>query len=136
MPERPKVGIGVCIVKDRKVLLGKRKNVHGEGDWCFPGGHLEYGESWEACARRETTEEVGIKIRDVHFSIVTNDIFEKDEKHYITLYMVAVYASGEVVLREPEKCECWEWFDWSNLPSPIFLPIQNALKQGFNPFTK
>lgn len=37
---RPKVGLGVFIMKDGKVLLGKRKNAHGDDDWCFPGGHL------------------------------------------------------------------------------------------------
>jgi 8-oxo-dGTP diphosphatase len=39
MGDRPKVGVGVCIVKDNKVLLGKRKNSHGDGTWAFPGGH-------------------------------------------------------------------------------------------------
>ena len=34
---------------------------------------------------------------------------------------------------EPEKCEKWEWFEWNNLPEPLFLPIQNLLKQKFNP---
>ena len=53
----PKVGVGVAVVKDGKVLLGKRKNAHGEGTWSFPGGHLEYKESWEDCAIRETLEE-------------------------------------------------------------------------------
>lgn len=33
---RPKVGVGVAIIKDGKVLLGKRKNAHGEGTWSFP----------------------------------------------------------------------------------------------------
>ncbi len=43
--KRPKVGLGVLIFKDGKVLLGKRKGAHGEGTWCPPGGHLEFGET-------------------------------------------------------------------------------------------
>jgi 8-oxo-dGTP diphosphatase len=50
--------------------------------------------------------------------------------------MVADYASGEVKLKEPEKCERWEWFSWGELPQPMFLPQQNMLKRGFDPFNK
>ena len=44
--QRPKVGIGVMVFKDGKVLMGKRKSSHGEGEWAWPGGHLEYMESF------------------------------------------------------------------------------------------
>ena len=133
---RPKVGVGVIIIKDNKILLGKRKNSHGDGTWSFPGGHLEYDESWEDCAKRETMEETGINIKNLRFDTATNDVFEKEEKHYITLYMVCDYDSGEVINMEPEKCEKWDWFEWNNLPSPLFLPIQNLLKKNYNPFNK
>ena len=42
-----RVGIGVIILKDGKVLLGKRKGSHGAGEYAFPGGHLEYMESFD-----------------------------------------------------------------------------------------
>lgn len=136
MENRPKVGVGVMIIKNGKVLLGKRKNAHGEGAWCFPGGHLEFGESWKECAVRETKEEVGIKIKNVRFATATNDLFLKEKKHYITIIMLADYVSGEVKLLEPEKCEKWDWFDWkkAKLPKPLFTPQRNLLAQKFNPF--
>lgn len=133
MEKRPKVGIGVIITKDNKILLGKRKNSHGDGTWCFPGGHLEFGESLEDCSIRETAEETGIKIKNIHFGTITNDIFKNEDKHYITIFMLADYDSGEVNLMEPEKCEKWAWFDWNKLPEPLFLPIQNLLKQDYHP---
>lgn len=132
--QRPKVGVGVIVKKDGKILLGKRKNAHGEGSWWFPGGHLEFNESWEECARREVDEETGIEIKNVRFGTATNDIFEKESKHYITIFMVTDFASGEVEVMEPEKCERWEWFDWDNLPQSLFVPIQNLHKIKFNPF--
>jgi hypothetical protein len=53
-----KVGVGVLIFNDKKQLLpGLRKSAHGNGTWCPPGGHLEYGESFEAAGVRETREE-------------------------------------------------------------------------------
>jgi 8-oxo-dGTP diphosphatase len=136
MEKRPKVGLGVVVIKDGKILLGKRMNSHGEGTWCYPGGHLEYGESWEECARRETREETGIEIKNVRFGTATNDIFTTEDKHYITICMIADYDSGEEKIMEPEKCEEWEWFAWDNLPEPLFLPIVNQLKAGFDPFNK
>lgn len=39
--EKPKVGVGVVVLKDNLILLGKMKNAHGDGSWCFPGGYLE-----------------------------------------------------------------------------------------------
>ena len=132
--DRPRVGIGVIIRKESKVLLGKRKNSHGTGTWQFPGGHLELNESWEDCAKREVKEEVDIEIKNIHFATVTNDIFQKEGKHYITIFMVADYAGGNLKLMEPSKCEEWQWFDWSAWPKLSFLPIENLLKQGYNPF--
>ena len=138
MDKMPKVGIGVFVIKDGKILMGKRKGAHGEGSWSLPGGHLEFKESWEECARRETREETGIKIKNIRFGTATNDFFEKENKHYVTLFMLADYDSGEVRTMEPNKCEKWEWFDWDKdkLPKPLFVPIRNVLKLDFNPFDK
>jgi len=134
MEDRPKIGLGVIIIKNNKVLLGKRKNSHGEGSWCFPGGHLEFNEEIEECGKREVLEETGIKIKNIKLGPFTNDIFKKEGKHYVTLFLIADYSSGKVRVMETDKCEKWEWFEWDNLPKPPFLPIQNLLKQKFNPF--
>jgi len=135
MENRPKIGVGVIVIKDNKVLLGKRKNAHGEGSWCFPGGHLEFNEEIEDCAIREVKEETSIEIKNIRRGTFTNDIFKKEGKHYVTLFVIADYSSGKVKVMEPEKCEKWEWFKWDKLPKPLFIPIQNLLKQKFNPFT-
>ena len=132
MNERPKVGVGVIIIKDGKILLGKRKNAHEDGTWSFPGGHLEFNETWEICAIRETFEETGIAIKNIRFGSATNDIFQTENKHYITIFMVSNFDSGEVEIKEPEKCERWEWFEWDKLPQPLFVPIQNLLKAKYN----
>lgn len=132
---RPKVGLGVFVMKDEQFLIGLRKGAHGEGTWCFPGGHLEFGESWNACARRETTEEVGVKIDNVRHVATTNDIFETEEKHYITIFMMADYISGDVEIKESEKCLEWRWCHWDDLPENTFLPTLNLKESGFNPYS-
>jgi len=134
MQKRPFVGVGVIVMNGGSVLLGKRKTGHGAGGWQFPGGHLEYGESIEACAEREVLEETGIRIENIRFGPYTNDIFAENGKHYVTLFVVAKHGSGVVEAKEPDKCEKWEWFEWGRFPEPLFLPTRNLLTLRFNPF--
>ena len=129
--ERPKIGVGVMVVRDGRVLLGQRLASHGAGSWQFPGGHLEYGESPEACAAREVLEETGLVVANIRPVTFTNDIFHDEGKHYVTLYMRADYVDGEAQVLEPEKCATWGWFLWDEMPSPRFLPIENLLASGY-----
>ena len=131
MDKRPLVGIAVIVLKDNRILLGKRKNSHGNGTWALPGGHLEVNESIEGCAAREVLEETGIRIKNLRHGPHTNDIFEKEGKHYVTLFVVADHDSGTLVVKEPRKCEKWEWFEWPPDVQPLFLPLKNLLKQNF-----
>lgn len=140
--ERPKVGLGVILMdfEKEKVLLGQRKGAHGAGDWSFPGGHLEKFEDLVHCGVREIKEETGLengvnyRVIDYNASAATNDIFTFEDKHYITLFLRFKYIGGKAINKEPEKCYGWQWFSWQKLPSPLFLPIQNLLKQSYNPF--
>jgi 8-oxo-dGTP diphosphatase len=134
LPERPKVGVGVIVCKDQKVLLGKRKGEHGKGTWGFPGGHLELYEDIFDCAQRETLEEVGITLTNLRLGPYTNDPMPKSGKHYVTLFVIGDYVEGEVRVCEPEVFEEWKWFSWDKLPSPLFVPIENLRKIGFDPY--
>ncbi|MDO8336304.1 MAG: NUDIX domain-containing protein, partial [Candidatus Saccharibacteria bacterium] len=84
-----RVGIGIFIFKDGKFLMGHRQGSHGAGTWALPGGHLDFGESFEQTALREVAEENGLEIKDIKFGAVTNDIFEKEGKHYVTIWMTS-----------------------------------------------
>jgi 8-oxo-dGTP diphosphatase len=125
--ERPKVGIGIAVIKDNMVLLGKRKGAHGVGDWAFPGGHLEFGETPELCAYRELLEETSLEAARITPGPWTNDIFD-GHKHYITLFMFVTEFSGMPQTLEPLKSENWEWFEWEHLPQPLFASIQTLVK--------
>jgi hypothetical protein len=52
LSKTPRVGVGIIITKGNQVLLLRRHNAHGAGSWSTPGGHLDFGESPEACAIR------------------------------------------------------------------------------------
>ncbi len=126
MESSQKVGVGTAVIVtrwfpkewDRKILIGKRKGSHAAGLYSFPGGHLEFGETWEACALRELQEECGSDLK-VHMHsgdlFITNDIMPQYGKHYITIFMWAEWIDGETVNMEPEKCEGWEWVTFEEL---------------------
>ena len=116
------VGIGVIVIKNKKVLVGKRKGSHAAGCYSFPGGHLDFGENWNECSLRELSEECGqgMKVRMRKFGnkdefFVTNDVMDDCGKHYVTIFMVADWLEGEPVNMEPHKCEGWEWIDYDQL---------------------
>jgi 8-oxo-dGTP diphosphatase len=129
----PRVGVGVIVLREGLVLLGQRAGSHGADTWALPGGHLEFGESVEECAAREVMEETGLSIQDVRLGPYTNDVFVSEAKHYVTLFVTAGCPAGEPQLREPEKCSCWQWFSWAELPQPLFQPLASLVRSGFVP---
>jgi 8-oxo-dGTP diphosphatase len=79
----PYVGIGCVVVRDGKLLLVCNQR----GFWSTPGGHLDFGESPDVCAARETFEETGISVTNVEFVAITNDVLTDVGKHYLTVWM-------------------------------------------------
>lgn len=133
--KRPKVGIAAVIRDENRVLLGLRKGKHAGGTWGPPGGHLEGGESFECGAIRETEEETGIRLPAAKFWTVTNTIFHAEKRHFAVVFLIADMPAGqEARVIEPDKCECWDWFPWSNLPAPLMQGIESLVVRGLNPF--
>ena len=138
--KKPGVGVGIMILKDDKVLLGKRHEdpekasslLHGEGTWTMPGGKLHFGESFEKAAFREVLEETGIKINKEKLKIisVTNDIVE--DAHFVTIGFLCKDFEGEPRVMESDEITEWRWFELDNLPSPIFFPSEKILNNYLN----
>ncbi len=129
----PRVGIGVFVIRNGKFLMGHRKGSHGSGTWSIPGGHMEFGETFEQTAQREVMEETGMKIDNVRFGAVTNDVFSSDNKHYVTVWVLSDWAEYEPSITEPDKFIDQEWIDANDIPEPLFLPWYELLKSEFMP---
>jgi len=127
-----RVGVAVVIYRGERILLGERIGSHGSETWATPGGHLELGESIEDCAKREVLEETGLVVNSATKLGFTNDIFEQEGKHYVTLFVVASCEQGEPQVTEPDKCKQWKWCKLDQLPQPLFLPIVNLLNENPN----
>ncbi|GLT91737.1 hypothetical protein SLE2022_096100 [Rubroshorea leprosula] len=134
----PRVGVVLILLKGKSVLLGRRRTTIGHSTYALPGGHLEFGESFEECAARELKEETGLDIEKAEYLTVTNTIFREIPKpaHYVTIYLRAVLADTSQVPQnlEPEKCDGWDWYEWDKLPQPLFRPLEEMVRSGLNPF--
>jgi 8-oxo-dGTP diphosphatase len=126
-----RVGVGIFVFKNGKFLMQQRQGAHGSGSWSVPGGHLEFGESFEDTAKREVEEETGLQIKNINFGAVTNDYFPDENKHYVTIWMLSDYDSGQEHITEPDKCLKQEWHTFEDLPAPLFLPWKQLLASDF-----
>ncbi len=124
---RVKVGVGVMVFKNGKLLLGKRKGSHGHGEYAWPGGHMEYMESFENCAKREVKEETGLEITNIRFVRLLN-LKAYAPKHYVDVALAADCVEGEPVVLEPNKCEGWSWYNLDNLPAPLFGTLPSTIQ--------
>lgn len=138
MSEDKKVGVGfgVMILKDNKVLLGKRhydpnkadSELHGEGTWTMPGGKIHFGEEFEEAAAREVLEETGLKINQdkLKFISLAND--KVTDAHFVTIGFLCEDFEGEPKVMEPDEITEWNWFALDALPEKMFFPSTKVLK--------
>jgi 8-oxo-dGTP diphosphatase len=128
---QPRVGVGVFIFKNGMFLMGQRKGSHGSGSWSVPGGWLEYQESFENAAAREVMEETSLEITNIRFAALTNNVFQDEDVHSLTVWMMADWTNGEPTINEPDKFIDQKWVDLDTLPEPLFLPWEPLLKSDF-----
>jgi 8-oxo-dGTP diphosphatase len=92
-----------------------------------------------SCARSllvQVLEETGISVTDVRFATAENSVFAAQQKHYVTVFMLAsAPQDAEPQLLEPDKCTGWRWIDWALLQQlkSLFQPLQQLVDRGYAP---
>jgi ADP-ribose pyrophosphatase YjhB (NUDIX family) len=109
--ENPRPTAGLLALRDRRVLLGRRREgVPGGGLWAAPSGHAEPGETPEETAGRELSEETGVKA--VAERLV--GLFW-DSEHFEAVYTGAAIEGDTRTDHRPEFTAL-EWFERASLP--------------------
>jgi ADP-ribose pyrophosphatase YjhB (NUDIX family) len=128
------VGFGVMMMKDGKILLGKRhedpekadSELNGMSTWTMPGGKMDFGETFEGIAIREVLEETNIKVKKIEVICVNNE--RMDGVHFVTIGMFSDDFEGEAEVMEPDEITEWRWFGLDELPRPLFFPSEKVIE--------
>ena len=87
--------VSVALRRGDTLLLVRRGQAPSRGFYAFPGGRVEAGETLEAAARRELTEETGLAAGSL--SPLVKVHIEGDAVDYDLQVFVGDYAGGEAV---------------------------------------
>ena len=120
----PYVGVGCIVIRDGQLLLVQNQR----GFWSTPGGYLDFGESPDVCAARETLEETGISVANVEFVAITNDVLADAGRHYLTVWMRGDADSAPARIGDAAEINQLGWFAPGNLPRPLHIYFQNPLE--------
>ena len=122
----PRIGVGVMIVQDGRVLMARRVSGQRTGWYGWIGGKLEFDETLQACARREAREEAGLELANLRLLCVSSIIVH--DQHWLDIEFLADIASGTPRAAAPDEIDDWAWYPLDALPDPIFEPAQLALE--------
>ncbi|MFA5061305.1 MAG: NUDIX hydrolase [Candidatus Pacearchaeota archaeon] len=130
-----KIGIrsATVTIRDGKVLLVNSKYDDGEY-YLFPGGGVEFGETIEEGAIRETFEETGFKVKIEKLIHINEFIYKEDwNKRSITAFFLASpkEESLENISNDNGKIKTVEWIDISKLEDLDIRPeiLSKILKE-------
>lgn len=85
---KPSITVDGVLMRDKKILLIKRKNEPFKGKWALPGGFVEYGEKVEDAVIREFREEVGIEAKIKKLLGVYSDPSRDPRGHTISIVFI------------------------------------------------
>jgi 8-oxo-dGTP diphosphatase len=89
--------------KDDSIILIKRKKAPFAEHWAIPGGFVEYGETVEHAAIRETKEETGLDIEIIKLVGVYSDPMRDPRGHVIAIAFLAREVGGKLVADDDAK---------------------------------
>ncbi|MGW6154319.1 methyltransferase, FxLD system [Streptomyces sp. NPDC055144] len=121
--DRSIIGAHLVLVRDGKVLLGKRHpdSAFAPDTWHLPAGHREEGESTRACLVSEVGEETGLAIREKDLRLAhTLDLRDPGSSiSRMGLFFSASRWVGEPRVLEPDRCTQWRWWPLDALPESL-----------------
>jgi len=119
-PLRPWVGVGVIVWHGERVLLIRRGQEPGRGQWGIPGGAQQLGETVFDAAAREVQEETGLSV-DPYAVVTVVDGIHRDEDgeirfHYTLVEVAAECVSGADPVAADDVCDA-RWVSLGEVPN-------------------
>lgn len=114
------ITVNAIVIKNNKVLLGKRGTVNGKpmlesGKWGLLGGYFERDESLVQAIKREVVEESGWEIKDVRL-IRINDNPNRPKENRQNVDIIFSAKAIKQIKQPDEEVKELKWFDLNKLP--------------------
>lgn len=125
----PKVGVGVFVVDDGRVLLVRRRMNPEKGKWSIPAGFVDRGEDPQETAVREALEETNLIVEiqeliDVYYNAVSGP-----GASIFILYRARLLG-GE--LCAGDDADAAAFFSLDDLPELAFASTRDAIQRLIN----
>ncbi|EGV16229.1 NUDIX hydrolase [Thiocapsa marina] len=106
--------------RERVLILRRDGTGHAHGEWCLPGGKVDYGVTVEQAVRDELREETGLDCLAAEFLFYQDSPpSESGEMHCINLYFVCRTA-GEMKINHESSASAWIARDQPDAPALVF----------------
>ncbi|MBC6952525.1 NUDIX domain-containing protein [candidate division KSB1 bacterium] len=123
----PKVGVGLLIEVDNSIVLVRRKEEPFKGWWSLPAGYVEYEESCEVAALRESVEETGM---NVNLGVLLGVYSYTDDPRSNMVLVVYRASTKDGSLAAGDDADEVQLFPINQLPQQIaFEGVRQAIKE-------
>jgi 8-oxo-dGTP diphosphatase len=122
----PKVGVGVLVIKDGKLLLVRRIMNPERGKWSIPAGFLDRGEDPQVTAVRETWEETGLEVAIDGLAGVYYNPPSQGGASIFILYNARLLGGS---LQAGDDADAVGFFGLDEMPELAFASTRDAISQ-------
>lgn len=123
----PKVGVGVLVVDDGRILLVRRRMMPEQGKWSIPAGFLDRGEDPQVVAVRETLEETGLAVEITELVDVYYNPPSPEGGASVFILYRATLLGGE--LEAGDDADAADFFSLDGLPELAFASTRDAIRR-------
>ena len=115
---------GIC-VKDGHVLVCRNRKV---GNFYFPGGHIEFGETGAEALVREVREEMGLDSTAKEFLGCCEHRFDQHGKPHAEINLVYALEIPSITPgQKTPSCEDWIAFEWMSVEELASSSVEPAV---------
>lgn len=104
---------------DHELLLIKRKNDPFKGKWALPGGFVDEGEDLPVAAKRELSEETGLKVEQLEQLGAFGKPGRDPRQHTVSIAYIS-FAEENAQVTAADDADEAKWFSLKNLPELAF----------------
>jgi ADP-ribose pyrophosphatase YjhB (NUDIX family) len=110
-----------------KILMIRRfQTGYADGEYSFPAGHVEDGETLARCLIREAKEEVNVTVTNKDISLV-HIMHRKSSDIRLDFFFLARFSATRPKNMEPEKADDMRWFPINSLPKNTVPYLRKAI---------